>query len=50
VGKHYNHHEKKSPKEGLKGKVGLVVSLVAFLGAELKKKWGRTSWIVFIKK
>ena len=30
VDKYYNHHGKKDPKEGLKAKVGLVVSLAAF--------------------
>ena len=30
IDKYYNHHGKKDPEEGLKGKVGLVVSLSAF--------------------
>ena len=30
VDKYYNHHGKKDPGKGLKGKVGLVVSLAAF--------------------
>ena len=30
IDKYYNHHGKKDPKEGLKEKVGLVVSLSAF--------------------
>ena len=30
VDKYYNHHGQKDPKEGLKEKVGLVVSLSAF--------------------
>ena len=32
VDKYYNYHGKKDPEEGLKEKVGLVVSLVAFFG------------------
>jgi len=32
VDKYYNHHGQKNPKEGLKEKVGLVVSLSAFFG------------------
>ena len=30
VDKYYNHHGQKDPKEGLKGKVGLMLSLSAF--------------------
>ena len=30
IDKYYNHHGQKNPKEGLKEKVGLVVSLSAF--------------------
>ncbi|MBL7131571.1 MAG: hypothetical protein ISS45_09265 [Candidatus Omnitrophica bacterium] len=39
VDKYYNHHGKKDPEEGLKEKVGLVVSLSAFfagMGEKLK--------------
>jgi len=32
VDKYYNHYEQKDQEEGLKGKVGLVVSLSAFFG------------------
>lgn len=36
VDKYYNHHGKKDPEEGLKEKVGLVVSLSAFFaGVEM---------------
>ena len=30
IDKYYNHHGKKDPQEGLKEKVGMVVSLSAF--------------------
>lgn len=37
VDKYYNHHGQKNPKEGLKEKVGLVVSLSAFFGGMEKE-------------
>ena len=39
VDKYYNYHRKKDPQEGLKEKVGMVVSLSAFFaGMELIKE------------
>ena len=36
VDKYYNHHGKKDPEEGLKEKVGLVVSLAAFFAGIMR--------------
>ena len=36
IDKYYNHHGKKNPEEGLKEKVGLVVSLSAFFAGMMR--------------